>query len=530
MLDLSVGAPARRRWVLGFFAALLALGLGVFRDYGVSFDEEISRNNGMITLKHVAQKVAPAWVASHPDFAPYWIALPDYIDRDYGVAFEAPVSLLEQLLGLHSTRAQFRFRHLCTFLVCFGGIIAVYQLAARRFTDWRLGLLAAAWLVLSPRLFAESFYNDKDAVFMALFALATNTGVRLLLRPTWGRAAWHALACAVTIDVRIMGVLLPVATLALLAWRAAQGELRWAAVARAGALYVPLLGGLVVLLWPYLWPAPWPNFAAAFANMSSFRWGGLVLYRGTVVWAPGLPWHYPLVWVAITTPLLYLGSALLGIVLVVKNLTRHGWRLWAGEAQVQDVLFLGLCLGPLVAVLALHSVLYDGWRQLYFIYPALLLLALRGWVEAARWRPRWAGWPRAWGGLTVACMAGVAGQMVRDHPLQNVYFNALAGAPVAERYELDYWGVGYKQDVEYIVAHDARALITVFSTSGPGNFNAQTLRDAQRTRLKFVNSPAEADYLITDYRGHPEPYPYEHEVFRQRVGGLRVHSVFKLRW
>lgn len=530
MLDFSVASPVRRWLVPGFFVAFLVLGLGIFRDYGISFDENQSRDNGMTTLKHVAQWVAPAWVAADRDFDKYQVPLAQYTDRDYGVAFETPVSLLEQLLGLHGTRAQFLLRHLCTFLVCFGGVVAVYQLAARRFADWRLGLLAAAWLVLSPRLFAESFYNDKDAVFMALFAIATNTGVRLLLRPTWGRAAGHALACALTIDVRIMGVLLPVATLALLAWRAAQGELRWGPAARAAALYGPLLAVLVVLFWPYLWHAPWQNFAIAFDNMSKFRWGGPVLYLGSATSAPYLPWHYPLVWIGITTPLLYLGASLVGIFLVIRELTRHGWRLWAGPQEAQDVLFLGLLAGPLLAVIALHSVLYDGWRQLYFIYPALLLLALRGWVAAARWRPRWAVWPGAWAALTAASMAWVAVAMVRDHPLQNVYFNALAGRHAGTRFELDYWGVGYKQDLEWIVTHDAQPVIAVYCTSGPGHFNALALPDAQRDRLKFVDSPAEADYLITNYRWHPEPYPYEHESFQLRADGRRVHSVFRLRW
>jgi hypothetical protein len=56
--------------------------------------------------------------------------------------------------------------------------------------------------------------------------------------------------------------------------------------------------------------------------------------------------------------------------------------------------FIGL--GPLVVVVVLHSALYDGWRQLYFIYPVLLLLALRGLVTVWRWRPSWpmlrSGW------------------------------------------------------------------------------------------------------------------------------------------
>ena len=531
MIDLSATSPARRWLVPVFFALVLGLGLSIYRDYGLSIDENQSRDNGMITLKHVGRMVAPAWIAADHDFDKYYTPLAEYYDRDYGVAFETPVCLAERLLGFQDGGDKFLFRHLCTFLVCFGGLIAVYQLAARRFRDWRLGLLAALWLLLSPRLFAEFFYNDKDAVFMALFAIATNTGVRLLLRPTAGRAAWHALACAVTIDVRIMGVLLPLATVALLAWRGGRGEVRWARVAALTALYGVLTTGVVVALWPYLWPAPLTNFLAAFEKMSTFRWGGMVLYFGEFVAATDLPWHYAVVWIGITTPLLYLATGLLGLGLAVGHAVRQRWRLWHDEQGMQDVLFLGLSAGPLLAVIVLHSVLYDGWRQVYFVYPAFLLLALRGWLAVARWQPRRAWWARAFYGLTGLSLLLTAAQMVRDHPLQNLYFNPLAGRNVGERFELDYWGVGYRQDVEYIAQHDERPTVKIFAPGpSPADFNRLMLPTYQRDRLLFVENADSADYFITNYRWHPQPYPYPYEVHQVWADGRRVHSVFRLRW
>ena len=521
-----------RRWAVPvFFVLVLLLGLLIFRDFGLSMDEYQQRDTGLISLKHVAQLVNPAWAAAEPTFGRFNVPLSEYYDRDYGVAFETPVCWAERLLGLEEVREQFLFRHLCTFLVCFGGLIAVYQLAARRFRDWRLGLLAALWLLLSPRLFAESFYNDKDAVFMALFAIATNTGVRLLLRPTAGRALWHALACAITIDVRIMGVILPLATVGLLVWRAVRSQVHWGRVAATATLYLSVLTGLVVLFWPYLWPAPLTNFLLAFEKMSTFRWGGTVLYFGKLTAATALPWHYALVWLGITTPVLYLATGLLGTGAVAGQLVRNHWRLWRTEQELQDVLFLALFVGPLLAVIVLRSVLYDGWRQLYFIYPAFLLLALRGWQLAAGWRPRWAGWPRAWYGLTALSLLITLAQMVRDHPLQNVYFNLLAGPDVPTRFEMDYWGLGYRQDLEYIAEHDMRPTIKIFSPPPtPADFNRKLLPMYQRDRLMFVDKPEDADYFITNYRWHPEPYPFPHEVYQLRVDGRRIHSVFRLRW
>ena len=536
MPDFSRSSPLQRWLVPAFFGAVLLLGLLLLRDYGLSIDENQQRDIGMISLKHVGQLVAPDWVAADHDFDKYNTPLGEFYDRDYGVAFETPVCLAERLLGIEDGGNKFRFRHLCTFLVCFGGLIAVYQLARRRFADWRLGLLAALWLLLSPRLFAESFYNDKDAVFMALFAVATNTGVRLLLRPTWRRAAWHALACAVAIDVRIMGILVPLMTLGLLAWRGLRGDTPWRQLLAVTGLYLTLLWVTVVALWPYLWAAPLDNFLAAFEHMKTFRWGGVVLYFGNMVAATDLPWHYPLVWPGITTPVLYLAAGLLGVGLIGRQLVRNRWRLWQNEQGLQDVMFLGLFVGPLLAVIVFRSVLYDGWRQLYFIYPAFLLVGLRGWVAAGCWRPsqarwpRWAAWPRILYVGTGLCLLATAAQMVRDHPLQNVYFNLLAGSNVGERFEMDYWGLGYRQDLEYIVSHDGRAKIKCFAPMpSPADFNRLLLPPEHRDRLVFVEQPDSADYFLTSYRWHPDNYDYPFEVFQIRADGRRVHSVFRLR-
>ncbi|TGD78533.1 hypothetical protein [Hymenobacter wooponensis] len=521
-----------------FFGLLLLLGLWIYSDYGMSIDERISRDNGMVTLRYLFQRFAPE-KAQHPAFGPYWVPLPEYQDRDYGVALETPLSYLEFVLDLETMRAKFLFRHLATFVVCWGGCVAFYQLARRRFGSWQWGLLGALWLVLSPRLFADFFYNDKDAVFMALFAVGLNTGVRLVLRPTLSRVLWHALACALTIDVRIMGVLLPAATLALLLVRVVYGEVRPGRALGLGGLYAALTAGLVVAFWPYLWPAPLDNFLLAWHNMSSFRWDGEVLYLGRIERSVALPWHYPFVWIGVTTPLLYVVTFLIGAVLVacrvLQNLRQVGLRLWRTEQELQDVFFLGMGMAPLIAVVVMHAVLYDGWRQLYFVYPALLLIALRGLWSTVHWAAAqrlWAQWPRVVGAIVTMSAVVVAGKMIEAHPLQNVYFNPLAGSNLLQRFEMDYWGLSYRQGLEYVLATDNRPHITI-STPQPSSaaFSIYLLPEAEQHRFSFVDDMSKADYFLSTYRGHTLPYEFANkEVYQTRVGGELVMSVFRMHW
>lgn len=539
--DVLPGRPADR-WqrpvVWTFFVALLLLGLAVVRDYGISFDEGQSHQNGMISLKFLAQTFYPDFLA-RPDqeaaFAPFSTPLRLYTDRDYGVAFELPVTIIERLLVLDDARSVYWLRHLCTFLVCWGGVIAVFQLGRRRFGDWRWGLLGALFLVLSPRMFAESFYNNKDLVFMAMCAIATNTAVRFLILPNARRAVVHGIVCALAIDVRIMAVLWPLATLAMLALRAFRGEYPGLRPGRMAAAYLGVLVTTMVVLWPYLWEAPLTNFAGAFANMTRFRWGGTVLFRGQMRMATALPWHYAPVWIGITTPLPQLLLMVVGLGAIVRQVVKRRWHLYATTGEWQDLMFFGFGVLPLLAVIALHSVLYDGWRQLYFIYPGLLLVALRGAVALAGWRPQGRvgrAWPWLWGGALAASLAGIAARTVTMHPYQNVYFNALAGNDVAHRYELDYWGQSCLGGLQWIVAHDKRMQIRVTGTPNmmaPLYGNHGMLNDFDRDRILIVNTPEEANYFITNYRWHPEDFPYPDEVFRLEPQDARILSVFRFR-
>lgn len=521
---------------------LLLLGLLIWRDYGISFDSGQSRNIGMINLRYVLEKVNPGFLKDslqNKAFSYHTTPLYEFQDRDYGVAYELPVTLGERLLRLSDTRAIYLFRHLCTFLVSYAGVLALFGLGRRRYGgDWRAGLAAAGLLVLSPRLFGEFFYNDKDAVFMALTTIATYTTVRFVEQPTGRWAILHALACAIAIDVRIMAILWPAATVVLVAARWVRGEYATRPTGQrslAVLLYAALLPALVVAFWPYLWAAPWANFQQAFSNMSHFRWVGGIWYHARIVWSDQLPWHYAPQWILVTTPLLQVGLFLIGLVVIGRQLVRYRW--WGyrlGTQQWQDVLFLGLGLAPIVAVLVLHSVLYDGWRQLYFVYPSLLLLALRGLLALWRWlATRPLHQQRLVVGVLVLGVLSTAGQMVWMHPLESLYFNRLAGPHGNENYECDYWGISFGEGLKWVLAHDDRPLIRVCTNgrmSAPLGGNREILLEADKKRILVVENPDEADYFLGNYRWHNYPFDMPNHVHDVRASQAVALSIYRLRW
>jgi hypothetical protein len=509
-----------QRWVVAlFFGALLLVGWRLVPDYGSYYDEATCRESGQISLVYLYECVPARWLparaAERLASTPPQGRLLQYRDRDYGVAFELPMTLLEKASGYTDMHDVLLLRHRSVFVVCWLGCWAVYWLASQRFGSRWLGLLAVALLVLSPRLFADFFYNAKDAVFLACFAIGTATTVAFVRHPSGWHATAHALACAVAIGVRPMAVLLPAATIGLLALRGLHGDYTGQSrrIGSTAMLYLGLLVAFTIACWPYLWSSPATHFWESLHNMSRFRWQGVLLYSGR--WLPPgaqTPWTYAPEWIGITTPLLYLLGLAISLGLLVWQLWRRGWRLYGSDGEWQDLLLWGLTLGPLVAVAVLHSVLYDGWRQLYFVYPSLLLLALRGLVAAWLWQPPRAVLAPYWRGMVGAALlasAIVTGtKMVELHPLENLYFNILAGSHPEQRYEYDYWGLSFPQGLRWILAHDARPTIQVQANLVASCITGGYLlapAEQQRLRVDFALTPV--DYFITTHRAHPGPYP-----------------------
>ncbi|KAA9327025.1 hypothetical protein F0P96_17415 [Hymenobacter busanensis] len=530
----------RRLAVALFFVLLLGVGLAVFRDYGVSWDEVNNHLNGLVNLKYVVQTLAPQ-LARQPAFNRSWI--PDihvYRDRDHGAAFEMLTTVLGQVVARDDSRPFYFFRHLCVFLTFTAGVWALYRIGQLRFGRWPLALAAAAALVVSPRFFAEAFYNGKDIVYMALFTLAVYTLVRLLRRPTLARAGWHALATAAAIDVRAQGLQLVVLSLLMMALEARFAQPETSPVlpvlprhwGRAALVYVAATLVLAFVGWPYLWAASWADLLHFSERLRAYRWTHSVLYLGQFIPARHVPWHYIPVWVLITTPLAYTLAAVGGVVAAFRGLLQRG--ALRDRAARLDVLLLLWLLAPWLFVVAFGSTLYDGWRHLYFVYPALLLMAVRGaqalWA-AAKARPRWRKVAVGLGIVAAAEVGHTVVRMVQLHPFQNVYFSCVPAATAERLFERDYWALSYRQGLEWILAHDASPRVAVAAPRyAPFYNNTLILPPAERNRLQFM--PRESNsyrYFITGYRWHPQSYADSvgQEVHAIRAGGLKVLSVFR---
>ena len=220
--------------------------------------------------------------------------------------------------------------------------------------------------------------------------------------------------------------------------------------------------------------------------------------------------------------------------MTIRSTAKNGVRLYSNDQERQDFVCLLLFVVPLTAVIVLNSALYDGWRHLYFIYAPFLLIAVTGATRLpdliGKARPDLER--RATLFTAAVIVIGTifsAYQIITYHPFQNVYFNMAAGNNAGRLFELDYWGLSFRKGLEYIVKNDKRPVIGLFANvTDPLKNNAIFLakEDFKRLRQTELN---QADYFLTNYRWHPQPYNFTNEVSPWPSIIKKIFSVFKLR-
>lgn len=536
-----------KHWpILVLLLVNLILTLITIGDYGVSWDERsirgIGARNAFLANQYLgyrlASKESVKRLAEHktkelglqatPQAFLSRDSLLSFENRHYGPFFELGLIAAEKALGLESGRQVYLLRHWGIHLFFLLGVVFFYLLLTEFYNDRRLAILGAVFLILTPRIYAHSFYNSKDLVFMVSCIICAYTLYRLWEMPSISRILLHALASAICVDIRIIGLLFPAATVVVLAW-SVPSERNYFGYTKKLALYSLVTIGLVTLFWPYLWANPVAGLYDALENMSKYPWGNSNLFMGRLITPiEHLPWYYLPVWMGITLPPFYI----LGFITFFPGLIRKDWR-WDNYRSWFALFCLFFMFAPWLASIALGSVLFNGWRHFYFIYPFFLFLAVDGlWGLVKQFKIREAYFFLFAGFIALF----ITIQMIRLHPYQGIYFNFLAGPNVEERYEFDYWGLSYFEGLKYVLANDERPSISVYVAETAGIFSPYLLPESSRKRLKLVKDMAQADYFLTLFLDEPSRDAYlkeqgltwSQEIFSVERGGRKLLSTFKL--
>ena len=522
--------------VLIFFSFLIT-GIFIYNDYGISWDEYNHRINGFVSLNLIRKIfslniVYPDLVHSTKNFAD--------TAKMYGVLFDLPMAFIEEKLQINDSKNYFLLRHFFNFFIFFVSSIFFYLLLRKRFTK-ELSVIGLLFLILSPRIFAESFYNMKDIVFLSFFIISLYFAINLLDSFSYKNAFFSSITCSLVIAVKVIGIIVPFIVFIFFILKSLDNINYLKKSILKLILFFFLLANFTIIFWPYLWNNPLSNFLKTLISFSSHPWKGSIFYFGEYISALNLPWHYPIVWILISTPIIYLLLFFLGSVLIFKRLAFRFLKLstekefndmWRGNKERMDIIFFSIFYFTLFLVIELNSTLYGGWRHLYFIYPCLIFISIRGLELISR------NFSTKYVFLLIIPFLLYLGMwMTKNHPFQFVYFNKIAGNNVGNNFELDYWGTSNRNALKYIINNDKRDSVNVYVLSNsPYYFGLLLIDKKERDKIKFVNNENDADFLVTNHyylKGNPilvnRKLKKKFKLLKEfKVDEMTINSIYKV--
>jgi hypothetical protein len=493
----------KKRHVIGIFLSIVVIlfGYSIVPNFGLSLDEPVNRNNATVTLNYLV------------DIAERQLGLPvsstttnkssnllAYKDRDYGASVDLLFLVFEDLLRIEDLHSKYIFRHYCIHTLFLLGLLAFYSTLSVSLRGNSYGVLGVLLIILSPRIYADTFYNVKDAGFMSLFMCSIWSITRICQENRFRYIILFSFFAGVAINIRIVGLILIPILVFILFWK-------YRGIRLTGRLFgfhavAATFGALVVtvLLWPWLWEAPVDNLLTAIRNMAYFRWDGWILFRGTYYSAGSVPRMYLPVWIFITVPIFVLTLFCIGLLFTFRLF------IWARTPELKRSIYSPILIVHVVLIIFMISyvvimrpILYDGWRQFYFLYPSIIYLAILG------WKSLWEGLRHnsmrfALSILMTLHIAITLQWMSVNFPLWNVYFNALA-RDVQIRYEKDYWGLSVNLGLTYLAEQVGNQTVTIAAYSHvPLQENLAVLPKKFRNKLIMTNDINSADFIIFNYR------------------------------
>ncbi len=438
------------RLSFGLVVVGTALVILTFRDYGVTWDEDVHNWYGNFVLNYYLSFFGDTT-------ALHWRDL-----YNYGAVFDMTAAALNRIspFGVYETR------HLLNGLVGVLGLIGCWKLADA-VAGARAGFIAALFLILIPNYYGQMFNNPKDIPFAVGMVWSTYYLVRIvpvLPRPPLRLLAKLGAAIGLAMGVRIGGLLLIFYLGLLLAadgvWRAIAARHAavllgavWSGVWRVLVPVALVAYPVMLLFWPWAQTDPIENPFRALAFFSHQIFPFSTLFAGQLVPASNLPWTYLPTYIALALPELILVLFIGAPVMAGVAWCRKGFRLRREPLFAYLIVGIGIIF-PVTYAIAIKAVLFDGMRHFLFELPLISVAAALAADPVVDWLARFP-YPRPiWLAVALYGFAHVA-IMAMLHPDQYVYYNGFVGGVegAQRKFKLDYWANSYAEAVRGLEDH-----------------------------------------------------------------------------
>ena len=498
-------------FIIILFSVYFIFGLLIYKDYGITTDEEFQRHSGFYWLNYVLNftpfnetkllvesklKLISGFTLPNPDNFPF-----------YGVIFDLPLALIETLMGFEDSKDYFFLRHLFNFLVFFVSSIFCLRILMERFGKNIISLFGVFFYIGSPRIFGDSFFNNKDIIFLSLVTIAIFYSFKLIEKFSLKNILLFGLFSAIATSSRIIGIFLPISTLIIIIFDMLDKKVD---INKILKVFILILSYFIftIILWPYLWENPVVNFVKAFSVFSNYVIELKFLFNGYYVSSASLPFIYLPTWILITTPIMILLLFFVGYFLCFKkflnNLVKIDEKkdnnIWSNIIEKRDFFIFFNFSAILIYLIISNPVLYNGWRQVYFLNIFIVYLATNGLYQLAYNVKFFKQFKKYIYLASTLFLISLFYEIYKLHPFQSFYFNKLVGKDIHQKYELDYWGLAGKKSLNEIFALKKEGKINIGVASWvPLERSLVLFENSEKKRINIVGQDFEqAEFIFSN--------------------------------
>lgn len=497
-----------------FFAIYLVLGILIFKDFGIGIEEHFQRQNGFYWLNHflsftnfeeiklIASKKYQEILTTDP-------YLPDAnFFNFYGIVFDLPLAFIETFFNLESSKIYFEIRHLIIFLIFFLSSIFFYKILNNRFNYFPSVAFGTVMYVISPRIFGDSFYNNKDLLFLSLLVFSIYYAFKLFDKFNYKNLFYFCLFAALSTSSRIFGLYLPFAIIIFLFFEFLSEKISFKVFLSRTSKLLFIYFLFLYFHYPYIWELnifQLKNWLSSFFYFMDYR----MLFNGEYYHIKYLPRLYLPIWIFLTTPiyiififlfgLFFLSKRLVKRVLNIKNKIILSNDFWTSNNEKKDLLIILSFFLFFIYVIFFNVFMVSGWRYFYFLNIFIIYIFSFG-IYKLRLTTKKKINHKIFILINLIFTISITIDLYRYHPYQSLYFNGFLNSENSKKFQIDTPSLSRADALRFILSDNDKDQIFVANTSWtPFHNGKDLLNEKDKKRLIFIGQELkQADYIYTN--------------------------------
>ena len=495
MLSVEIKKKYNNYIIFFYFSFIFFFCWSIIDDYGVTLDDYIYYKNGENTYLYV-KNLFLSLFDNQIDPSKFKANI-----NVYPTIYEVFLVFTCKVLNITDFRDIYLTAHRINFVLFFLSLIIFFIFCQKIFENLFVSLLGITLILLSPRIFAESFYNSRDIFFMCLFIFYLNSMYNFINSKNIKNIVFFSFFTALILNAKILGYIPVLIFLVLYLYNFLNTKKKLLHEKKIIFIFLTLSCFFIYVLWPYLWDNPLENLFFALKNVVKIQQDIILInyYFGEYLPSDLVPWHFRIVWFLITTPVIILFLFILGLVLFFIEISKKIGSTLDNKKDFSQKQFINIFLF-MVFLLSFFILIefnkskYGGWRHLYFLYPIVIyfsLLFINHLLHNSSNIFR--------NTIFIFIFFNLANSLfwtMKNHPHQYIFFNFLTKNYALKNFDLDWWGVSHKASLEYILKNTKKNKVKVFAEGFTSLKDTYLYLESSEKKRVVLTGIEEADYVI----------------------------------